>query len=375
MNVLIKKFYHLVVRILSKMITPQVIDKPHIVFMMTFPEDIKPIIKALNNSSYQKTVLTTPKQAPYLSELSDDVDVIEMTNRTLVKQIKALKSAQMIIIDNYYLLLGGYNKTSNQHIVQTWHASGALKNFGLTDHQVDVSDKAMVQQYRKVYQATDFYLVGCEQMSQCFKQSLGATEEQMLYFGLPRINKYYTADRATVKAELKDKYGITNKLVLYVPTYREDKADNRAIDKAYFEKCLPGYTLINKLHPSIEDSDIDDVSSIDTSTLMLMSDIIISDYSSLPIEASLLDIPTIFYVYDEGTYDQVRGLNQFYKAIPDSYKVYTEEDLIMTIQEKEHLLSPLFKDWHKYNTDKSLHQLTEYIDKMQNEVYDNHTYM
>ncbi|CAC7145398.1 teichoic acid biosynthesis protein [Staphylococcus aureus] len=364
MNVLIKKFYHLVVRKLSKMITPQVIDKPHIVFMMTFPEDIKPIIKALNNSSYQKTVLTTPKQAPYLSELSDDVDVIEMTNRTLVKQIKALKSAQMIIIDNYYLLLGGYNKTSNQHIVQTWHASGALKNFGLTDHQVDVSDKAMVQQYRKVYQATDFYLVGCEQMSQCFKQSLGATEEQMLYFGLPRINKYYTADRATVKAELKDKYGITNKLVLYVPTYREDKADNRAIDKAYFEKCLPGYTLINKLHPSIEDSDIDDVSSIDTSTLMLMSDIIISDYSSLPIEASLLDIPTIFYVYDEGTYDQVRGLNQFYKAIPDSYKVYTEEDLIMTIQEKEHLLSPLFKDWHKYNTDKSLHQLTEYIDKM-----------
>ncbi|WP_240053406.1 hypothetical protein, partial [Staphylococcus aureus] len=24
----------------------------------------------------------------------------------------------------------------------------------------------------------------------------------------------------------------------------------------------------------------------------------------------------------------------------------------------------LFKDWNKYNTDKSLHQLTEYIDKM-----------
>ncbi len=94
-------------------------------------------------------------------------------------------------------------------------------------------------------------------------------------------------------------------MVLYVPTYREDKADNRAIDKAYFEKCLPGYTLINKLHPSIDILDIDDVSSIDTSTLMRQCQIIIiSDYSSLPIEASLLDIPTIFYVYDEGTYDK-----------------------------------------------------------------------
>ena len=34
---------------------------------------------------------------------------------------------------------------------------------------------------------------------------------------------------------------------------------------------------------------------------------------------------------------KVRGLNQFYKAIPDSYKVYTEEDLIMTIQEKKNI--------------------------------------
>ena len=32
---------------------------------------------------------------------------------------------------------------------------------------------------------------------------------------------------------------------------------------------------------------------------MIMADVIISDYSSLPIEASLLDKPTLFYVYDD----------------------------------------------------------------------------
>ncbi len=78
-----------------------------------------------------------------------------MTNRTLVKQIKALKSAQMIIIDNYYLF-GGYDEFDGEATLQTWHASGALKNFGLTDHQVDVSDKAMVQQYRKVLSSNEF---------------------------------------------------------------------------------------------------------------------------------------------------------------------------------------------------------------------------
>ena len=53
---------------------------------------------------------------------------------------------------------------------------------------------------------------------------------------------------------------------------------------------------------------------------MIMADVIISDYSSLPIEASLLDKPTLFYVYDEHKYDKIRGLNQFYKAIPQQYK-------------------------------------------------------
>ncbi|MGT0202297.1 hypothetical protein ACVNPX_06670 [Staphylococcus aureus] len=44
----------------------------------------------------------------------------------------------------------------------------------------------------------------------------------------------------------------------------------------------------------------------------------------------------------------MRGLIHKFKAIPDSYKVYTEEDLIMTIQEKRRSISSLFKDWHKY---------------------------
>jgi hypothetical protein len=35
--------------------------------------------------------------------------------------------------------------------------SGALKNFGLTDHQVDLNNKKMVQQYKSVYKATDTF--------------------------------------------------------------------------------------------------------------------------------------------------------------------------------------------------------------------------
>ena len=95
-----------------------------------------------------------------------------------------------------------------------------------------------------------------------------------------------------------------------------------------------------------------------------MADIIISDYSSLPIEASLLDKPTLFYVYDEEKYDKIRGLNQFYKAIPQRYKATTEEELIVKIKNDVALFEPLFKHWHKYNSEASVQRVTEFIEKM-----------
>ena len=66
---------------------------------------------------------------------------------------------------------------------------------------------------------------------------------------------------------------VPNKLALYVPTYRENQMDNRQIDKVYFEKQLPNYTLINQLHPSIPNSE----HIAPTSELIMMADIIISD--------------------------------------------------------------------------------------------------
>lgn len=51
---------------------------------------------------------------------------------------------------------------------------------------------------------------------------------------------------------------------------------------------------MSHLHPSISERDTSQ--DIDVASLMVMADVIISDYSSLPIEASLLNKPTLFYI-------------------------------------------------------------------------------
>ena len=46
-------------------------------------------------------------------------------------------------------MLGGYRKRG-QTIIQTWHASGALKLFGLQDHQVDTANTQMVHNIKSL---------------------------------------------------------------------------------------------------------------------------------------------------------------------------------------------------------------------------------
>lgn len=360
MNVWIKQLYHFIVMILS-IVTARFINplkSRHITILMTFPEDMLPVITALYKEQYHLTVITHPKHMHLLNEF-EDLRTISLTNSHLISQIKSLNKSQLIIIDNYYLMLGGYRKKKGQNIIQTWHASGALKQFGLKDHQVNLHNRKMIKQYQSVYHATDYYLISSNAMASCFMEALGATQSQMLSFGLPRLIKYFNTDMTSTKQRLKQQYGIQKKIALYVPTYREKHMNNKMIDKERFERELPEYTLINQLHPSI--TDVDNHITADTSTLMMMADLIISDYSSLPIEGSLLGIPTIFYVYDEAEYEKQRGLNKYYYQIPAQYKVTTEAQLIATIQKQQDTLQPLFDEWHQYSSARSLEQLLTFI--------------
>ncbi|PHK50454.1 teichoic acid glycerol-phosphate primase TarB [Staphylococcus edaphicus] len=360
MRQMIKKLYMTIISFLNLIYMKKKIQDRHIVIMMTFAEDVYPIIEALYRKGYLITVIGNDSNRAYIQQF-ENINFISTGNKRVFKHIKALSTAKVIVIDTYYLMLGGLKKKPQQTVIQTWHAAGALKHFGLTDHQVDLSNTKMVTQYKNVYGATDKYLVGGEPMVACFKASFDATDEQFLRTGLPRLVPYTTLDIKKRQHELKKQYGIEGKVAIYVPTYREHKQANRNIDKGEFEAALPEYTLLSKLHPSIE---TEAQTTIHLQTLMILADVIISDYSSLAIEASLLGKPTVFYVYDETQYEQERGLNKFYKAIPEGYKAYSETELIEKISASDVQLSPLFDVWHEYNTQDSLTNVINEIEKM-----------
>ncbi|UXR78659.1 MULTISPECIES: teichoic acid glycerol-phosphate primase TarB [unclassified Staphylococcus] len=360
-RMIIKKIYLILVTMMQCLCSRQRVQENHVVVMMTFKEDLLPIIEKLSAKGYQVTVFTKVSHFEALKHLQN-IHIVSMNRRNLYQQIRELRSAKVIFIDTYYHLFGAFKKQSKQTVIQTWHAAGALKQFGLEDHAVNRDNKREVAQHQAVYDATDKYIVGCPQMARCFKQSFGAEDHQFLNYGVPRLTGHLNVDILAEQHQLKQKMGIQGKVAVYLPTYREEGQLNRVIDQQAFNQALPDYILLSQYHPAVEAPETEQPLSLSTRELLMIADVVITDYSSLAIEASLYGKPAIFYVYDEMAYEQIRGLNNYYYDIPKRYKVYHEVALHQRIREGN--LEPLFEDWHVFNTKENLEKLINYMDEI-----------
>ena len=357
----IKKLYVIGVSFIQLLFKRRRVQNNHVVVMMTFKEDVLPVIERLAERGFQVTVFTKEEHFESLENISN-VTYQSIAQYNVYHQLRALTSAKVIIIDTYYHLFGAFKKRAGQTVIQTWHAAGALKNFGLEDHAVNLHDYKSVKQHQAVYDNTDKYLVGSPLMGQCYEQSFEAQSHQFLNIGLPRLTHYLKYDVSEYQKELKQQFGIDGKVAVYMPTYREAGQVNKVIDKQAFERALPEYTLLSQYHPAVKASHTEQDISLTTPELLMIADVVITDYSSLAIEASFIGKPAIFYVYDEQDYERVRGLNRFYYDIPKDYKVTTEAALYKRIAQGQ--LQPLFKDWHTFNTKNSLNQLMNYVEKL-----------
>ena len=109
------------------------------------------------------------------------------------------------------------------------------------------------------------------------------------------------------------------------------------------EELSDEYALALRLHPKIRNFYQDDISSrgkyVDVSDfeseqeLMLISDIMITDYSSIMIEYAILNRPIIFFTYDLDSYlANERGFYYDFKTTVPGPIVYTSDELIDVIR-------------------------------------------
>lgn len=343
--------------------------KSFIVRLRTFT--IRNIMK-INFRPYKKTTIVFESfggrqvsDSPYAvyKELRDNLNVscvwsIKLNQRQFCEQHKipyvirrsfkwavTMQKARVWVINTR--LPKWVRKPDHVLYIQTWHGT-PLKKLGL-----DIKEVLMPNTTTDMYHANfmrethrwDALVTANDYSTDIFRKAFDF-HGKFLELGYPRNDKLINTTQSDVLT-LKKQLGIPTdkRVVMYAPTYRDNNFESKgkylfqmpfSIDRL-LEKMDDNTVLILRMHYLIVDQldlskyrgRVFDFSQYhDISDLYLVSDLLITDYSSVFFDYAYLKRPIVFFPYDYHEYkDELRGFYLNYNKDLPGEIAWDEEQL------------------------------------------------
>ncbi|WJV19303.1 CDP-glycerol glycerophosphotransferase family protein [Rossellomorea marisflavi] len=244
-------------------------------------------------------------------------------------------------------------KPNHTTYLQTWHGTPLKRLAADMDevHMPGTNTAKYKRNFLKESSRWDYLISPNRYSSEIFARAFGF-EKDMIESGYPRNDFLHNANNAETMYALKKRLDLPldKKVIIYAPTWRDNEFYAKGkykfnlkleLDKMQ-EELGDEYIVLLRMHYLIaENLDITpfagfayDVSHhTDISELYLISDLLITDYSSVFFDYANLGRPMIFYVYDIENYrDTLRGFYFDFEAQAPGPLVKTTEDVIRHIQ-------------------------------------------
>lgn len=296
----------------------------------------------------------------------------------LVSSIYHLATSKTVFVDNYYGFLAAVQFKKDVECIQLWHAAGAIKKFALHDPSNETRNEAAIDRFKRVYANFHKIVVGSENLAHIYFQAFGVKDENILRTGIPRTDLFYHEEYSELaKREIPNRIPGLNgrKIILYAPTYRDEDLNHFRLhlhlDEMYKE-LKDTHVVLLRLHQAIGSRatsyhrdfvyDFTDYPSMNE--LLFVSDYLITDYSSIPFEYSLLEKPMIFYPYDLKDYKEERGFWEDYETSVPGPIAYDTESIIKLIKQGQFDMEKIKRfseEWNAYSKGSSSRNMVNYI--------------
>lgn len=239
------------------------------------------------------------------------------------------------------------NKDESTIYLQTWHGTPLKRLAGDMEdvHMPGTNSERYKLNFFNETQKWDYLIAPNLYSEEIFKRAFWF-DKSMLEVGYPRNDILYNANSFDDINMLKEKMNIPldKKVVLYAPTWRDDEYYSkgnyrfnleldlddmkRELGNEYIIILRMHYFIASQLDISAYEGFVYDFSNYnDIGELYLISDLLITDYSSVFFDYANLKRPILFYTYDLEKYrDSLRG---FYidieKDVPGPLLMDTDE--------------------------------------------------
>lgn len=251
---------------------------------------------------------------------------------TALEMTEVILTSKVIVTDDYVKYLRYFPLRPEQRVIQLWHACGAFKKFGQRGTNMSLpEDRATHAQYNLV-------CVSGENLRSIYADAFDVNYNKVKALGCPRTDDYFNKrliNKTKRKIYFRHPSLIGKSVIVYAPTFRDVGCDRSEFHPELdFDRLskdlLPNQILLICPHPVMKNDilpkkykNIRVMRDFSTNDYMLISDMLITDYSSVIFEYALLRKPIAFFCYDLPTYD--RG---FYLNYPEDLPgdIYTNQD-------------------------------------------------
>ncbi|MFI0367192.1 CDP-glycerol:glycerophosphate glycerophosphotransferase [Actinomadura sp. 1N219] len=267
---------------------------------------------------------------------------------------EALATSRYIVTN--HRLGDAFRRHPDQVVLQTWHGT-PLKKIGKDIKEVHF---AYTPGMKKALQSKSAgpsvpewsHLLSPNPFSTEIFRRAFSFKGEMLEVGYPRNDLLHSPDAGAVAAQVRARLGIPEgkRVVLYAPTWRDDQYYSRGRYKFDMRLDLEraraalgdDHVLLVRLHTNVVDGVAEDEHGFvrdvslypDITELYLISDLMISDYSSVMFDYANTGRPMLFFTYDLADYrDRLRGFYFDFEAEAPGPLVETSDDLIDAIRD------------------------------------------
>ena len=261
----------------------------------------------------------------------------------------------------YYLLKAGYwvnnqnfptyiKKPRKTRYLQTWHGT-PLKRMLFDLEEVYGRDDGYKERVSSAVENWDYLISPSPYATKAFRSAFRFKKE-VLELGYPRNDIFYRPEKEDIINKVRNKLRIPEdkKVILYAPTFRDNQTtkDNKftfeiKMDLERMKEQLGDeYVVLLRLHVvvssklRIDESLTDFAKNVsgypDIQELLLISDILITDYSSVMFDFANTGNPMLFFTYDLADYrDNLRGFYMDFEEEAPGPLVNNTDEIIENI--------------------------------------------
>ena len=279
----------------------------------------------------------------------------EIIRRT-IGMIWDMSIAVCVFLNESNSAFGAFRLRKETQLVQLWHACGAFKRWGYSVADKSFGDDKKTLDKYSGHRNYTLVSVSGEEVCWAYEEAFGLQEKPGVVqaLGVSRTDVYFSKERKQQAYDALQKYDQNilggklqgRKIILYAPTFRGDIRGAKSPDQLDLQELSQlqrEYVVLVKQHPFVKDAfvipqiysdfcvEVRDELSIEE--LLIVSDVCVTDYSSIVFEYSLMKKPILFFAYDLDEYYDERGFYYPYEKFVPGPIVKSTEALVEHIKQ------------------------------------------